>query len=167
MDVAMLRWPAQDAQRQHHHELGLPRLLVIDHGLAPPPALDCLEDWVRPSDRSEDVEVRLRTLLDRTRAHGGQPPRRAEPPRLDEHGVLRNHRGWVSLPTLEARLATALLERYGAVVSREALMRTGWPQGCSGRNALDVHVLRLRRRITPLALAIKTVRSRGYLLEAA
>ena len=35
-----------------------------------------------------------------------------------------------------------------------------------GRNALDVHVLRLRRRIAPLALSIKTVRSRGYLLEA-
>jgi DNA-binding response OmpR family regulator len=29
-----------------------------------------------------------------------------------------------------------------------------------------VHVLRLRRRLAPVALAIRTVRSRGYLLEA-
>jgi hypothetical protein len=29
-----------------------------------------------------------------------------------------------------------------------------------------VHMLRLRRRIAPVGLAIKTVRSRGYLLEA-
>jgi hypothetical protein len=30
-----------------------------------------------------------------------------------------------------------------------------------------VHVLRLRRRLSPLRLAIRTVRSRGYLLERA
>ena len=44
---------------------------------------------------------------------------------------------------------------------------SGWPRGAPGRNALDVHMLRLRRRIAPVGLAIKTVRSRGYLLEAA
>lgn len=59
----------------------------------------------------------------------------------------------------------ALLERMGAVVSREQLSRAGWPGGAPGRNALDVHVLRVRRRIAPLGLAIRTVRSRGYLLE--
>ena len=35
------------------------------------------------------------------------------------------------------------------------------------RNALDVHVLRLRRRIAPLGLEIRTVRSRGYLMQTA
>jgi DNA-binding response OmpR family regulator len=60
---------------------------------------------------------------------------------------------------------TALLDRQGAVVSREALARSGWPDGAPGRNALDVHVLRLRRRIDGIGLAIRTVRSRGYLLE--
>ena len=55
----------------------------------------------------------------------------------------------------------ALLDRYGAVVSRDALARAGWPAGAPGRNALDVHMLRLRRRLGPLALAIRTVRSRG------
>jgi DNA-binding winged helix-turn-helix (wHTH) protein len=60
-----------------------------------------------------------------------------------------------------------MLERYGAVVSREALSRAGWPQGAPGRNALDVHVLRLRRRLAPIGLVIRTVRSRGYLLERA
>jgi DNA-binding response OmpR family regulator len=60
---------------------------------------------------------------------------------------------------------SALLERMDAVVSREQLARAGWPRGAPGRNALDVHMLRLRRRIAPIGLAIKTVRSRGYLLE--
>ena len=59
----------------------------------------------------------------------------------------------------------AMLERFAAVVSREALARAGWPDGAPGRNALDVHMLRLRRRLGPLRLVIRTVRSRGYVLE--
>ena len=58
-----------------------------------------------------------------------------------------------------------LLDRMGAVVSRDALARAGWPDGAPGRNALDVHVLRLRRRLSAVHLVIRTVRSRGYLLE--
>ena len=86
---------------------------------------------------------------------------------LDDFGVLRVNGAWVALPPLEARLAEALLERLGAVTSRELLIRAGWPTGAPGRNALDVHVLRLRRRLTPVGLAIRTVRSRGYLMEPA
>ncbi|NNE75069.1 MAG: helix-turn-helix domain-containing protein, partial [Acidimicrobiales bacterium] len=86
---------------------------------------------------------------------------------LDEDGVLRFGGDWVSLPPVEGRLTTALLENWGAVVSRDTLSRAGWPQGAPGRNALDVHVLRLRRRIQAVGLVIKTVRNRGYLLEAA
>jgi DNA-binding winged helix-turn-helix (wHTH) protein len=84
---------------------------------------------------------------------------------IDDDGVIRRGDRWVSLPPVEARLTTALLDRYGAVVSRDALARAGWPAGAPGRNALDVHMLRLRRRLSPLGLAIRTVRSRGYLLE--
>ncbi len=84
---------------------------------------------------------------------------------VDEDGVLRFGGRWVSLPPLEARLTTTLLQRFGAVVGRETLIRAVWPGGSPGRNALDVHVLRLRRRLAPVGLAIRTVRSRGYLLE--
>lgn len=86
-------------------------------------------------------------------------------PGLDLDGVLRVGALWVSLPPVEARLTRALLDRFEAVVSRESLSRAGWPDGAPGRNALDVHVLRLRRRLAPVRLAIRTVRSRGYLLE--
>jgi DNA-binding response OmpR family regulator len=53
------------------------------------------------------------------------------------------------------------------VVSREVLSERTWPEGIRGRNALDVHMLRLRRRVAEVGLAIRTVRSRGYLLEVA
>ncbi len=89
----------------------------------------------------------------------------AERPTLDEDGLLRSGHRWVPLPPVESRLTRALLDRFGAVVSRDALSRAGWPLGAPGRNVLDVHVLRLRRRVVPVDLAIRTVRSRGYLLE--
>jgi DNA-binding winged helix-turn-helix (wHTH) protein len=85
-------------------------------------------------------------------------------PLLDNDGVLRFGGGWVSLPPIEARMAATMVDRFGAVVHRDTLAHAGWPQGAPGRNALDVHVLRLRRRLAPLGLSITTVRSRGYLL---
>src|SRR6185436_20646749 len=88
-------------------------------------------------------------------------------PEIDSHGVLRFGSSWVSLPPVEARLADALVVRFGAVVGRDTLRRSVWPGSAPGRNVLDVHVLRLRRRLAPLGLAIWTVRSRGYMLEQA
>jgi DNA-binding response OmpR family regulator len=128
---------------------------------APPIPTDELEDWIRLPADDLDLRVRVEALRRRTDSDAGAVPV------LDDDGVLRLGDRWVSLPPVEARLTHALLERFGAVVSRDALARSGWPGGSPGRNALDVHVLRLRRRLAPLRLAIRTVRSRGYLLERA
>ena len=130
---------------------------------------DCLEDWVRVPAAEDEVRARVRALTVRSRAHTstGENGHAPSGPVLDDFGVLRGNGAWVALPPLEARLAEALLERLGSVTSRELLVRAGWPAGAPGRNALDVHVLRLRRRLQPVGLAIRTVRSRGYLMEAA
>lgn len=139
----------------------VPRLLLVEDGLLPPEPADCLEDWVRVPASEVDVRARTAALSLRAAVHAMAVPD------LDGDGVLRFGGDWVPLPPVEARLMRALLDRFGAVVSRDALARAGWPEGAPGRNALDVHMLRLRRRLEPLALAIRTVRSRGYLLEAA
>lgn len=160
VDVVLLRWPAEAARRAELQGVGVPRLLMLEDGVAAPVLEDELEDWIRVPAVEGDLRARLDSL--RRRAEGRVTPL----PDLDEDGVLRLGAGWVSLPPVEARLMAALLDRYGAVVSRDALARAGWPGGAPGRNALDVHMLRLRRRVGPLMLAIRTVRSRGYLLEA-
>lgn len=160
MDVVLLRWPLERERRERLEGEGRLRLLLVEGGVAAPPANDCLEDWIRVPADEVDVRARIDALTVRFMAH------RSESPVLDRDGLLRFAGGWVSLPPVEARLMGALIERYGAVVSRDQLARAGWPKGAPGRNALDVHVLRLRRRIVPLDLSIKTVRSRGYLLEA-
>ena len=63
-------------------------------------------------------------------------------------------------------MPSALLERQNAVVSRDTLLRRGWPdEKPKDRNVLDVHVARLRRLIAPTGLQIHTVHRRGYLLR--
>lgn len=160
MNVSLVRWPAERDRREALRRAGEPRLLLVEQG-APPLPSDQREDWIRlPAD---DVDLRVRIEALRRRLDTAV----AELPVLDDDGVLRMGDRWVALPPVEARLATALVGRFGAVVSRSALTAAGWPGGSPGRNALDVHVLRLRRRVAPLELAIRTVRSRGYLLERA
>jgi DNA-binding response OmpR family regulator len=159
VDVVLVRWPAEEARRDELRSSSQPRVLLLEDGVAPPMPIDDLEDWIRVPAGEADLRARVDGLRRRVEA------KVAPMPELDDDGVLRLGLGWVSLPPVEARLMTALLERYGAVVSREALARAGWPSGAPGRNALDVHMLRLRRRLAPLDLAIRTVRSRGYLLE--
>jgi two-component system OmpR family response regulator len=162
VDVVLVRWPAEAPRRQRLVDEEQPRLLLVEEDAPLPETVDCLEDWMRvPVDEAE-LAARMRSLSFRAEAH--VTPSR---PELDDDGVLRRGGAWVSLPPVEARLTAALLDRLGTVVSRDALARAGWPEGAPGRNALDVHVLRLRRRIGPLDLVIRTVRSRGYLLEAA
>jgi DNA-binding response OmpR family regulator len=157
-DVAIVRWPSEEERCLDLRDAGVPRLLLVEAG-PPPVPVDVLEDWIRVPADDVDLAARVEGLSRRATA------RRAARPDLDADGVLRLEDCWVALPPVEARLTAALIERVGAVVSRDALARAGWPQGAPGRNALDVHMLRLRRRVAPLRLAIRTVRSRGYLLE--
>jgi len=161
VDVVTLRWPTEDVRRRVLAEAGVPRLLVLDGEQPPPSDLDDLEDWIRlPAleiDRAARVE-RLRRLL------GGDDGERPEPT-IDDDGLVRLGSSWVSVPPVEASLAAMLIDRFGAVVSREELSAAAWPEGTAQRNALDVRILRLRRRLEELGLVIRTVRSRGYLME--
>lgn len=159
MDAVLVRWPREAERRDLLVQQNVPRLLLVEDGHQAPDAVDCLEDWVRVPSNEDEVRTRLVGLTARSRLHAH------EVPELDGDGVLRFAERWVALPPVEARLTTALLGRFGAVVSRGALARSGWPEGAPRRNALDVHVVRLRRRLAPIGLAIRTVRSRGYLLE--
>jgi DNA-binding response OmpR family regulator len=172
MDVTMLRWPEEESRRTRISKAGEPRLLLIPDGQDPPQVGDCLEDWIRVPAAEDEVRARVDALAVRSQAHHGTNGQNGDAaalvgPVLDDFGVLRVNGAWVALPPLEARLAEALLERLGAVTSRDLLIRAGWPGGAPGRNALDVHVLRLRRRLGTVGLAIRTVRSRGYLMEPA
>lgn len=160
-EVVTLRWPSEQNLRDALARSGRARLLVVEPDASPPVASDPLEDWVRETAGELDKRARLEGLrlrLEQTLE---------VVPELDDHGVIRFGERWAPLPPVEARLTDLLIRRFGAVVPRADLTAAGWPDGAPGRNALDVHVLRLRRRLEPVRLAIRTVRSRGYVLEPA
>ncbi len=157
VEVVKVRWPAERSRRERLRLEQRPRLLLVKVGVAPPGANDCLEDWIRVPAEEVDLEVRAQNLLTRWHRHHGAPT-------LDG-GVLHVGDRWVSLTPLESRLTEVLVRKLGAVASRNALVHAGWPDGNQARNTLDVHVVRLRRRLGAVGLALRTVRSRGYLLE--
>jgi two-component system, OmpR family, response regulator len=159
--VALLAWPREEARRHHLTGQGQPRLLVLEAGAQPPPAADCLEDWIHAPAAEGDVRARIEALALRARHH------QQAVPHLDDDGCLRLDADRVQLPPIEGRLARELVDNYGRVVGASRLLRAGWPQGGSSRNNLDVQLHRLRRRILPLGLVIRTVRRRGWILEAA
>ena len=159
VDVVLIRYPEERDRLVELRSGGAPRLLLVAPEEEPPVNPDSLEDWVRLPAEDRDVRARVATLAARAQHDTGLPE-------IDADGLLRFRGQWVSLSPVERALAQALVDRYGAVVSREELGRRAWPLGAPTRNALDVHVLRLRRRIAPLGLEVRTVRSRGYLLQA-
>ena len=159
MHVEVVHWPEDETRLFELRERGIARLLVVRNGEVPD-APDCLEDWVTAGASEIERETRRRALGRRAEAHGVAPE-------LDGDGLLHHRDHWVSLSPVEQALTAALLDRFGAVVARDTLALRAWPEGLPTRNALDVHVLRLRRRIAPLGLEIRTVRARGYLLQTA
>ncbi len=159
--LAVVPWPAEAARRVALAAEGSPRLLVLDQGTSPPPLLDCLEDWVRAPVDEAEMHARLEALRLRVSCH------RQVVPELDEEGFLRFGTRQVYLPPVEARLAEALLGRFGRVVGGASLMRAGWPGEAPSRGKLDVRIHRLRRRLAPLGLVVTTVRQRGWMLAPA
>jgi hypothetical protein len=159
VDVVLLRWPEENARLERLRANGTPRLLLVGEELVPPTSIDPLEDWIRLPAAEDDLRARVATLA----ARAGKT---LAAPSVDVDGLLRYRGRWVTLSPVERALAAALVERFGAVVGRDTLVRRAWPGGSPTRNALDVHMLRLRRRIGELGLEVRTVRARGYLLQA-
>ena len=105
-----------------------------------------------------DVQPRMDGLLARSRVHLRLALE------IGAHGILRFGSGWVSLPPVEAGV---LVVRFGAVAGRDTRRGSAWPGKTPTDNLLDARVFRLPRRFALLGLAIRTVRSKGYMLECA
>lgn len=161
VDVALVRWPPDEEKRHELAKQHQPRLLLVDPEADPPVCTDQLEDWIRLPALDADVRARVRTLERRLRE--------LKPliPEIVDDSAVRFRASRIDLPSLQLGLVRPLIENYGSVVSRETLMAEAWPSEPPKRNTLDVHIVRLRKRLAPHGLQIRTVRSRGYVLAAA
>jgi DNA-binding response OmpR family regulator len=159
-DVVLLEWPAEHARRAELQASQVPCLLIVDDDTTPPCDTTGLEDWARRSADPHELQARLNSLV--ARASSTQSPR----PRIDQRVILRWRNTWVALRPIEALLTDELAAHFGQVVPREDLERVGWGHPVGGR-ALDLQMVRLRRRIHRLGLAIETIRGNGYMLVSA
>jgi hypothetical protein len=157
-DVNILRWPSEEGRRELCREHGLLRLLVVERNHEPPVCADIREDWIRTPATNEDLQARIAML----RARGGVNPL----PQLDQDGILRMGPLSVAVSPSEAQLIEVLIRRFGRTAAREELRACLSEDGReASRNALDLHIKRIRRRVRPLGLGIRTAWGRGYVLE--
>lgn len=159
-DVRLVRYPAEADLLAEYRRSGVPRLLIVEAGACPPISADPCEDWVRGVVSPGDLRVRIAALRARRN--------RLRVPRVDPTGVLRVGGRSVPLSPTETALLGELTGNFGGLTATEDLAdRLPRCAGAPRRNALHLHITRIRRRIEPLGLAIRTVRGRGYVLEPA
>jgi two-component system, OmpR family, response regulator len=157
-DVVILKWPDEQTEVDRLRRLGLPHLLLVEPGADPPEADDFLADWVLLPSDERDLRARLARL--RRRAD------RFERPRIDDSGRLLFRDRWVPLAPTEERLAHPFVDQYGRLVRDEELIQRAYPAP-PPPTSFRVQLSRLRRRIRPLGLTIRTMSNRGHVLEAA
>lgn len=124
------------------------------------------DDYVLKPFEFEELEARLQALLRRTQS---------ERSGFLEAGNLRldkssrqafHHNQPLNLSSREVDVLELLMNRYGRVVSKDQLAEhlTGMEEEI-GQNAVEVYVHRLRKKLEPLGIAVRTLRGLGYLLE--
>ncbi len=169
-------------------DLGLPKiegfevLRRLRHRGAKVPVLvltarDALQDRVKGLDLGADdymtkpfdlpeLEARVRALVRRGQSGGSS---------ILTHGALTldiaGRRATLNdepleLSARELGVLEVLMMRSGRVVGKEQLAEQlyGWDEEV-GANAIEVYVHRLRRKLEPAGVAIRTIRGLGYLLE--
>jgi len=87
-------------------------------------------------------------------------------PKLDSTGMLYFGAHSITISNTQTELMNLLIEQFEEVVYRHELERrlaerTPRPT----RNSLDLHIMRLRRRLSSIDLVIRTAWGRGYVLE--
>jgi len=140
-------------------------------------ARDALDDRVKGLDLGADdyltkpfdlpeLEARVRSLIRRGQSGGGS---------MLTHGALHidtaGRRATLNgvpleLSARELGVLEVLVHRSGRVVNKEQLAEQlyGWDEEV-GANAIEVYVHRLRKKLEPAGVTIRTIRGLGYLLE--
>ena len=169
-------------------DLGLPKLdgfavlkRLRRRGAAMPvlmlTARDALADRVKGLDSGADdyltkpfelpeLEARVRALIRRGQA-GGSAILTHGALALDTSGRRATlHGAPLELSAREFGVLEVLMLRSGRVVNKEQLAGQlyGWDEEV-GANAIEVYVHRLRKKLEPASVVIRTIRGLGYLLE--
>jgi DNA-binding response OmpR family regulator len=161
--VATLRWPDQRPIRDERIAHGSPCLLLIEPGIDVPEIDAVLEDWTLTTATVTEMNARRDALVRRVAVLPHDPVADAEPT-IDLDDVLRVGDHSLVLAPIEARLLRTFLDDPGAIITKESLMRSTWPDGAPRSNSFTVRLARLRKRLRPFRMSILTFPRRGYML---
>jgi DNA-binding response OmpR family regulator len=156
VSVAIVRWPDEAENIPQLKAIGAPRLLLVAEDAPLPTTLDFDEDWVRLPASDSDVVARAELLAVRA-------AQRTSEPILNGDGRLAYRGRWVALSHTEELAAKVLADRFREVVPAEALLSRGDHEITS--TGVRTLIMRLRRRVEPLGLVVRTVHGRGYVLD--
>lgn len=156
----IVRWPDDRGALPELVLRRVPVLLLLDGDSAPPPGDDPLIDWLRLPVDARDLDARLERLRELASRWSPAPSE----PMLDGAGRLYRQARWVPVTPTEEILLSALLDGMDKIVLRRDLLARGWPDGGASDASLRLHMMRLRQRIRPLGLEIRTIRGKGYAL---
>jgi DNA-binding response OmpR family regulator len=126
------------------------------------------DDYLTKPFSPRELALRLRLLIDRSRATGAGDRIRVGPFELDRSSFEVRVKGRkLDLTVLEFKLLAALLEGRGRVLTRETLLRDVWGyRNTSNSRTVDTHVRRLRNKLRPHHERLQTVHGEGYMFRA-
>lgn len=126
------------------------------------------DDYVRKPFSIPELLARVRSRLDRRLVQGGA----GNPSKLITIGDLTVEEGGDStvrgipmdLSPTEQRLLEVLARGHGRLVTKEEVLAKVWGHLGGDSRTVDVHVFRLRRKLSDAGarVSIRTVRGRGY-----
>lgn len=124
------------------------------------------DDYVLKPFDFEELEARLQALLRRTRSERSGYVEAGDL-RLDKRSrqaYFQNRP--LHLSSREVAVLELLMDRQGRVASKDQIAEhlTGLEEEI-GPNAVEVYVHRLRRKLEPVGVSVRTLRGLGYLLE--
>jgi len=124
------------------------------------------DDYVAKPFAMSELVARVRALIRRSQARAG--PKVVHGPLVLDTVARRAYLSDVplELAAREWAVLEVLLARAGRIVSKDSIIQAvvGWGEELSA-NAIEVYVSRLRTKLEPAGVHIRTVRGFGYMLE--
>jgi len=124
------------------------------------------DDYLTKPFNLSELEARVRALIRRSHASAASDLVHG-PLRLDMAGRRLYCNGQpMELSARELAVVELLLLRAGRVVTKQQISEQlyGWEESSSS-NAVEVFVYRLRKKLEPAGIDVRTIRGMGYLLE--